>query len=60
MTKQPGAQLNIDAIGGVSKKIGPHDAEHCFEHSNDHQTNHNHVQSGQGAVHQDLVNDDLK
>ncbi len=60
MAEQPGPELDIDAVGGMRKKIGAQDTEHCFEHPDCDQADDEHVKRAHASMHEDLVDDDLE
>jgi len=60
VTEQPGAKLDVDAVGGVGKQIGAQDAEHGLEKRDRHQRDGQHVERAQGAMHQHLVDHHLE
>ena len=60
MAKQPGAEFDIDAAGGVAKDVGAQTRQHAFEDDHHQQTGDEHVQSRQALVDQHLVHHALK
>ena len=60
MPEQARAQLDVDAVGGVREDIGAQAAEHGLEDRDGDQADHQDVERGQTAVHQDLVDHDLE
>src|SRR5215467_1053267 len=60
MAEQASAKLNIDAVGGVGKDVGPQNPEDRFEHRYDHETDGEHVERAETTMHQNLVDDDLE
>src|SRR5215471_1487036 len=60
MAEQSGAKLDIYAVCGVGKNVGPQNAEDRFEHRYRHQTDGEHVERAKTAMHENLVDDDLE
>ena len=60
MAEQPGAQLDVDPVGRMRKKISAQDAEDGLENRNRHQPDDQHIERAQRAMHQHLVDDHLK
>ena len=60
MVEKTRAEFDIDAVGRVREQIGPQDAENGLENRDRQQTNDQHVECAQAAVHQHLVDDHLK
>ena len=60
MAVEPGAELDIDAVGGVREDIGAQDGQHSLEQRNDDHTGDHHVERAETLVHQHLVDDDLE
>ena len=60
MMKQARAQLDVDAVGRVRKQIVAQDSEHGVEQRDDDEADDEHVERGQRAVHQHLVDHDLE
>src|SRR5216683_1806063 len=59
MAEQPGAQLDVDAVGGVGQHVGAQAAQHDLEHRDHHQAEHQHVERAPALVDQHLVDHDL-
>src|SRR5215471_19016053 len=60
MAEQPSAKLNIDAVSGVSKDVGAQNAENRLECRYGQQADDKDIEGAETAMHQDLVDDDLK
>src|SRR5215471_13975478 len=60
MAEQSGAKLDIYAVCGVGKDVGPQNAEDRLEHRYRHETDDEHVERAKAAMHQNLVDDDLE
>src|SRR5215471_8115187 len=60
MAKQSGAKLDIDAVGGMGKKIGTKDAEDQLEGGNCNDPDHQDIECAHAAMNEHLVDDDLK
>ena len=58
--KQPRAQFDIDATGGVAEDVGAQRGEYALEHHHDDQSDHQDVKGRQATVHQHLVHHHLK
>ena len=54
------AELDIDAVGGVGKEIGAQRRQDCFKQGDHGQADHQHLQRADPAMHEDLVDDNLK
>src|SRR5262249_10310074 len=60
VAKQARSQFDVDAIGGVGKKVGAKDAEDRFENANRHQADNQYIERRHATMHEHLVDDDLK
>jgi hypothetical protein len=60
MAEQPGAQLHVDAVRRMRKKISAQNAEDSLENGNRHQPNDQHIKRAERAMHQHFVDDHLK
>ena len=60
MIEQLGPQGHVDAVGGVGEQIGAQPRQHHLEHRHRQQTDSQHIQGGQPAMHQHLVDHHLK
>src|SRR6185312_13851853 len=60
MTKQPRPKLDIDTVGGIGENIGPQRAQDGFEDRDGGEADDEDFQRADAAMHQDLVDDDLK
>ena len=60
VTEQASPELDVDAIGSMCEHISAKGSEDRFEYGDRHETNDDHVERAEAAVHQDLVDDDLK
>ena len=60
MPEQPRAKLDIDPVGGMREDIGAQRRQQALENGNDHQADDDDIERGQAAMHQHLVDDDLK
>ena len=60
MVEQPRAEFDVDAVGGVREQIGAQDAHDGLEHRDRNQSDHEHVERAERAMHQHLVDDDLE
>ena len=60
MAEQPGAELDVDAVGGVGEQIGAQDAEDRLEDRDGDQADDQDVERAQAAMHEHLVDDDLE
>ena len=58
--EQAGAELDVDAVGGVGEQIGAQDGHNGLEGGDRQKADHQHVEGAEQAVHQDLVDDDLE
>ena len=60
MTKQPGAEFDVDPVGGVGEHIGAQYSENGLEQRNRDKSDHEHVERAEAAVHQHLVDHNLE
>ena len=60
MVKQARAEFDVDAVGRVREEISPQDSQNGFEDGDREQTDDQHVQRAQAAVHQNLVDHHLE
>jgi len=60
VSKQPSAQLDIDAVGRVRKQVGPQDPQHGLEHTYPDKPDDEHIERAHAAVHEHLIDDDLE
>jgi hypothetical protein len=58
--EQARAKLDVDAGRGVGEYVGAQNAENGLEQPDAHQADHQHVKGADGAMHQHLVDHDLK
>jgi hypothetical protein len=58
--EQAGAELDVDAVGGVGEEISAQDGHDGLEGRDREKADHQHVEGTERAVHQDLVDDDLE
>jgi hypothetical protein len=59
MAEQPGAQLDVDAVGGVGQHVGAQPTQQDLEYRDHHQAEHQHVERAPALVDQHLVDHDL-
>ena len=60
MLEEPGAELDVDAVGGVREEIGAHAAENDIEEREQAKTDRQHFEGRDAAMDQHLVDDDLE
>ena len=60
MAIKPRAQLDVDAIGRMGKKVGTQGAERCLEHRDNSKTDDQNFERAQSTMHENLVDDDLE
>ena len=60
MAEQPGAQLDVDAVGRVREQIGAQNAQDRLEYADRDKTDDEHVEGAHAAVHEHLVDHDLE
>src|SRR5216684_6065594 len=60
VTEQPGAELDVDAIGRVGENVGAQCPDDRLEDRDRHQSDHQYLQRAHAAMHEHLVDDDLK
>ena len=60
MAKQPRAEFNIDAAGGVAEHISAQHGQHALEQHDDGQADYQNIQGRRSLVRQHLVHHDLE
>jgi hypothetical protein len=60
MMKQPPAEFDVDAVGGVAQSIGAQELEDCLEEPQRHHAEHQHDQSRHALVNENLVDHELE
>lgn len=60
MPKQPRPQLHIDAVRGVGENVCAQGRQDAFKDRYDDKADNQHIERGQAAMHQHLVDDHLK
>ena len=60
MVEQPGAELDINLVGRLTEYEGSERSEDHFEQRDDRKADHQHIKRRKAAMHQHLIDDDLK
>src|SRR6267154_4943312 len=60
MAIQARAELDVDAVGRVGKKVGAQGAKRCLEHCDHRKTDDQNLKRAQSAMHENLVDNDLE